>query len=229
VSIHWKEVLDFLKTFIKKQNYNYIKKRLYDLDNAFRVCLDPNIIEVTKAYKHQQILNIFTNLSEEEKELLDISKITTPLHIDKYLDELNEYVYGMPNITNAQISRLFKKEKKFKLPSLTAQDSKNVYLGWVDKSIRKLFVAYNMDGKLIDMACRLSSSGSNNAHRCVLCNYSAGETEVDFVSPICKTTGEDAYRTIGFDLCLDSKKCNERIVVTEKLEKILKDVNNIKS
>ena len=219
-----------MKAFIKKHEYNYIRKRLYDLNNAFRVCLDINIIEVTKAYKHQQILNIFTNLSEEEKELLDISKITTPLHIDKYLAELNEYVYGMPNITNAQISRLFKKEKKFKLPNLNAQDSKNVYLGWINNSIRKLFVAYNMDGKLIGMACRISSSGFKKAHRCVLCNHSAGENEVDFVSPICKTanTGEGAYRSIGFDLCLDSKKCNERIVSIEKLEKILKDVNNIK-
>jgi len=216
-----------MKVFIKKHEYNYIRKRLYDLDNAFRVCLDTNIIEVTKAYKHLQILNIFTNSSEEEKEVLDISKITTPVHIDKYLAELNEYVYGMTKITNAQINRLFKKEKKFKLPNLDAQDSKNVYLGWIDNSSRKLFVVYNIDGKLIGMACRTSSYGSNNAHRCVLCNHSAGENEVNFVSPICKTTGEGSYRSIGFDLCLDSKKCNERIVAIEKLEKILKDVNNI--
>lgn len=217
-----------MKSFIKKHEYNYIRKRLYDLNNAIKVCLDINIIEVTKAYKHQQILNIFTNLSDEEKELLDISKITAPLHIDKYLAKLNEYVYGMPNITNAQINRLFKKQKKFKLPSLNAQDSKNVYLGWIDNSMRKLFVAYNMDGKLIGMACRISS-GSKSAHRCVLCNHAARENEVAFVSPICKTanTGEGAYRSIGFDLCLDSKKCNERIVAIEKLEKILKDVNNI--
>lgn len=84
--------------------------------------------------------------------------------------------------------------------------------------------------KLIGMACRISSYGTNNAHRCVLCNHSAGENEVDFVSPICKTanTGEAAYRSIDFDLCLDSKKCNERIVAIEKLEKILKGVNSIK-
>ena len=78
-----------MKAFIKKHEYNYIRKRLFDLDNAFRVCLDMNIIEVTKAYKHLQILNIFTNLSDAEKEILDISKLTTPVDIDKYLDELD--------------------------------------------------------------------------------------------------------------------------------------------
>lgn len=219
-----------MKAFIKKHEYNYIRKRLNDLNNAFRGCVDINIIEVTKSYKHRQILSIFTNLSEEEKELLDINKLTTPMHIDKYLAELNEYVYEMPNITTAQISRLFKKEKKLKLPSLNAQDSKNVYLGWIDESIRKLFVAYNMNGKLIGMACRITTCGSNNTHLCVLCNHVGGENEVAFVSPMCKTsnTGEGAYRSIGFDICLDSEKCNERISAIDKLEKILKDVNNIK-
>jgi hypothetical protein len=219
-----------MKAFIKKHEYNYIKKRLYDLNNAFRSCVDINIIEATKAYKHRQILNLFTNLSEEEKELLDIIKLTTPIDIDKYLAGLNEYVYGMPTITNAQISRLFKKEKKLKLPSLNAQDSKNVYLGWIDQSVRKLFVAYNMNGKLMGMACRITTCGSNNTHLCVLCNNVGGENEVAFVSPMCRTsnTAEGAYKSIGFDICLDSAKCNERISSIDKLENFLKDVNNIK-
>jgi hypothetical protein len=225
-----KEVLNFMKAFIKKHEYNYIRKCLYDLKNAFTGCVDINIIEATKGYIQEKILHLFTNLHEEEKKLLDISKITNPSHIDKYLVELNEYVYGMPSITNAQISRLFKKEKKFKLPSVDAYDSKNVYLGWIDESIRKLFVAYDMNGKPIGMACKITNNVSNNTHICALCNRVGRGDEVAFVSPICKTdnTAEGAYRSIGFDICLDSKKCNERIVSIEKLEEILKDVNNIK-
>jgi hypothetical protein len=219
-----------MEAFIKKHEYNYIKKRLNDLNNAFSSCVDNNIIAAAKASIQEKILNIFSSLSEEEKEILDISKIATPLHIDTYLMGLNQYVYGMPNITNAQISRLFKKEKKLKLPKLDAQDLKNVYLGWIDDSIQKLYVAYNMGGQLIGMSCRISNYGSNTTRRCVLCNHIGRENDVAPVSPICKTsnTGEGAYKSLGFDLCLDSAKCNERIVSTEKLEEILKDVNNIK-
>ncbi|SFC40771.1 FusB/FusC family EF-G-binding protein [Clostridium uliginosum] len=219
-----------MKAFIKKHEYNYIRRCLNDLNNAFKGCIDINIIEANKAYICKKIFDNFTNLSEEEKELLDISKITDPLHIDTYLAELNQYVYGMPNITNAQISKLFKKEKKLKLPSPDAQDSNNVYLGWINESTGKLFVAYNMNGKFIGMTCKLENYSSNNTHMCALCNHISLENEVAFVSAICKTpnTGEYAYKSTGFHICLDSKKCNERIVSIEKLEKILKDVNNIK-
>lgn len=219
-----------MKAFIKKHEYNYIRKCLSDLHNTFIGCVDLNIIEITKAYIQEKILFLFTDLSEEEKEILDISKITKPYHIDSYLANLNEYTYGMPNITNAQINRLFKKENKFKLPHQNSQDSKNAYLGWVDRSIRKLFIAYYMNGNFIGMACRITNPVSNNSHICVLCNRVGMENEVAFVSPICKTANaaEGAYRSIGFNICLDSEKCNERIVSLEKLEQLLKDVNNIK-
>lgn len=225
-----KEVLACMEAFIAKHQYNYIKKCLNNLNNAFKGCVDINIIEATKAYMQEKILSRFPNLTEEERELLDISKITSPLNIDKYLRDLDACVYGISSITNAQISKLFKKEKKIKMPSPDAQEAKNVYLGWIDESTKKLFVVYSMDDKLIGMACRLSVQNSNNPHICAVCNYIGRNNEVAPVSPICKTsnTSEDAYRSIGFDICLDSKLCNERITSIEKLENILKDVNNIK-
>lgn len=219
-----------MKAFIKRHEYNYIKKYLYDLNTAFRSCIDMDILEVTKECLKDKIFDIFTDLSEEEKELLDISKIKNPLHIDKFLSELNEYVYAMPTITNAGLKKLFKKEKKLKLPNLDEQDAKNVYLGWIDESSKKLFIAYNMDGKFLGMTCKIPTNVSNNTHTCALCNRTGDPNEIAFVSAVCKTdhSGEGAYKSIGFNVCLDSKKCNERITSVEKLERILKDVNNIK-
>lgn len=219
-----------MNPFIKKQDYNYIKKCLFDLNNTLRNCNDKKIVEATKLYLNEKILNIFSDLSEEQKNLLDINGITDSLYINPYLSKLNDYVYGMPKITNAQLKKLFKKEKKLKFPDLEIQNTPKVYLGWIDYSIRKLLIAYNMNGKLIGMACRLPNTNSNNTNVCTLCNHIGPENEVAFVSPICKSnkSGEDYYRSIGFHICLDSNKCNERIVSIEKLEDLLKDVNNLK-
>lgn len=217
-----------MEVFIKKHQYNYIKKCLNDLNNTYKGCIDINIIEATKSYIQDKIFNIFPALTQEERDLLDISKITDSLHINKYLSDLNQFVYGMPKVTNAQISKLFKKEKKLKLPNESTHDLKNVYLGWVDESIKKLFIAYNINDKLFGMSCRITNPGSNNSHICILCNKVGKENEVAFVSPICSKTHQDDYRSIGFDICLDSAECNDRITTVEKLEKLLKDVNNIK-
>ena len=50
--------------------------------------------------------------------ILDISKITDPLHIEPYLKELDKYVYGMEKITAMEITKVFKKEKKLKRRTL---------------------------------------------------------------------------------------------------------------
>lgn len=217
-----------MDTFIKKQEYNYIKNCLFDLNNAFRNCIDPNIVETTKICTQDKILSFFSNLSEEQKEILNISKVTDPLDISTYLKDLNQYVYGMPTITGSEINKVFKKEKKLKLPDLSIQDSKLVYLGWIDGSTRKLLITYNMDGKLLGMACRLTSSKRNSTNICTLCNHIGSESEVAFVSPICKPQSQDDYKSLGFYVCLNSLECNERITSTEKLEQLIKAVNRIK-
>lgn len=214
------------KTFIPKHKYNHIKKCLRDLNNTFRNCTDNQIIATHKASLQDTILNLFDNLSEEQTALLDILKITDSLSIDQYLADLEEYVYGIVVPTSSQIKKVFRKEKKLKLPLINEENPKLVYLGWLDESIRKLFITYPLEDKLIGMACRIPNQDSNNTHICTFCNHVGKEDEVAFVSPICKTA-HDEYRSIGFHMCLDSAKCNERIISTEKLEKILKDVNHL--
>lgn len=217
-----------METFVKNHKFNYIKRCMKDLSNSLVSCVDKYIIQANKLYINQKVLDKFSNLSKEQKNLLDISKITEQYQIDFYLEKLLNYVYESPNITNAQINRLFKKEKKFKLPSEDIFNIKTTYLGWIDNQIRKLFIAYNLDGNLVGMACRISNPEPKSSHRCVLCNHIGKENEVAFVSPICKQSSKDAYKSIGFDICLNSKDCNERIVSIDKLEDLLKTVNNIK-
>lgn len=217
-----------MHAFIKKQEFNYIRKCLFDLNNAFRNCVDSNIVETTKLITQDKILNFFNNLSDEEKEILDISKINEPLQIDSYLKDLDKYVYGMSNVTKNELVKVFKKEKKLKLPNLDIEDLKLVYLGWIDEATNKLLIVYNVDGKLLGMACRLTLDSPKGANVCTLCNHIGSENEVAFVSPICKPRSEDDYKSLGFHICLNSEECNERITSTEKLENILKTVNRIK-
>lgn len=221
-----KEIL-VMNAFLKKEEFNYINKRLQDLSSALRNCNDYNTCDASRDYIQDKILSHLSHLSSEEKLLLDIKDLKDSKQINKFLEELENYVYGMQPVSNAEISKLFKKEKKLKLPPAEAQDTPLVYLGWFDQATKKLFVIYPLNGKLLGMSCRLTEAKVKQTNICALCNHIGPKNEVAFVSPICKR--KDAYRSIGFYMCLDSAKCNERITSTEKLESILKDVNNIKS
>lgn len=217
-----------MNPFIKKQEFNYINRLLIDLKQALNNCLDPKIIEATKMLVYQRIINIFPNLSEEEKNIFDFGKMEDSKDIVEYLERTRDYVYGLKTLTNAQICRLFKKEKKLKVPMLTdSQMTPLVYLGWRDEGIRKLYIAYEMNDKLVGMACDITINNSNHTHLCTLCNHMGEKNEVTFVSAVCKSNATDEYRAIGFEICLDSKKCNERIVDVTRLEELLKKVNNI--
>ena len=68
-----------MKEFIKKQQFNYIKRCLNDLNNAFRNCVDANIVETTKLCCQDKILSYFEDLSSEQREILNIGKINDPL------------------------------------------------------------------------------------------------------------------------------------------------------
>ena len=216
-----------MKEFIKKQQFNYIKRCLNDLNNAFRNCVDANIVETTKLCCQDKILSYFEDLSSEQREILNIGKINDPLQIEPFLKALDKYVYGMNKLSKADINKVFKKEKKLKLPDLDS-DAKVVYTGWIDESTKKLFIIYNLDGKLLGMACRLAKTTKKSSNICAICNRIGSEREVEFVSLICKPLSEEDYKSLGFYICLDSKECNERIESVEKLEDILKVVNRIK-
>lgn len=219
---------DNMTPFINKHHHNAIKKHTRDLHNAFRNCVDAQIIDATKMYLNQKILDLFPHATEEEKQLISILAIANQFQIEAYLSHLDEWVCGMPKVTSNQLKKLFRREKKLRLPKLSS-DNKNVYFGWVDETARRLYIAYFLQDKLVGMACRISSSNSSNTRSCTLCNHVGKVHEVAFVSPICKNKQgqKGAYRSIGFNICLDSQGCNQRITNTEKLEKLLKNVNNL--
>lgn len=215
-----------MNAFLKKQEYNYINKRLNDLNGALRNCNDYRTRDASRDYIQDKILNHLAHLSKEEKVLLDISELKDSDQIKDFMKNLEPYVYGMQTVSNAEISKLFKKEKKLKLPDADAQNQALVYLGWFDLATQKLYAVYPVNGQLLGMAAKLTEVKVKQTNCCTLCQHMGPKNEVAFVSPLCKR--KDSYRSIGFHICLDSAACNERITSTTRLETILKDVNNIK-
>ena len=63
-----------MKSFIKKQQFNYIKRCLFDLNNAFINCSDPNIINVSKLIAQDKSYLALINYLKLKKKYLIFQK-----------------------------------------------------------------------------------------------------------------------------------------------------------
>lgn len=216
-----------MENFLRKHEYNYIKKQLCSLQKLMKGSPGSDVIKANKLHIEDNILNLFSDITNEQKNLFNIENLNDSNQIDDYLAELKNYLIASSKFSNAKISKIFKKEKKLKIPKLDSTDTTNTYLSWVDEGTRKLFVVYNLNDKTVGMACRIPNAEPNKPRICSICNRVSNSGEITFVSPICKTS-KNNYRSIGFNMCLDSKKCNNKITSLDKLEEVLKEVNNIK-
>ncbi|WBW98445.1 FusB/FusC family EF-G-binding protein [Oceanirhabdus sp. W0125-5] len=210
-----------MDAFIKKYQFNYIEKLMKQLENTFISCVDIDIINTCKATMQEKIYNEFNELNEEQRELLNIEKIKGIYQISIFIKKITPYVCGMPEVSKAQIQKLFKKEKKLKLPKIdNIEFSSLTYLGWRDVASNKLYIVYSMNDKLVGLTCRGISTKTNASNMCALCRCGGTKKDVAFVSVVSKSS--ENYKSLGFYICMDSQKCNERITSISKLEEIIR-------
>ena len=68
-----------MEAFLKKEEYNYINKRLKDLNNALRTCNDYRTRDASRDYIQDKILSHLSHLLPEQKNysISRLSKIPT--------------------------------------------------------------------------------------------------------------------------------------------------------
>lgn len=216
-----------MKAFIRKEQFNGIHKYMQDFVSQLKFCPDKQIIEANRVHYELQIIGMFDALTEEQMEQLTLHNIKKVGDVEAYLLDLKPYVYGMYSVSEFQLKKLFRKEKRLKLPDEERMEADKVYLGWHDPGEKKLYMAYYMDHELLGMTCRVQPTKPAAANICKLCNHAGFGSEVAFVSPVCKTSESATYRSVGFNACLDSQACNERITSTTNLEKLFRKVNGL--
>lgn len=210
-----------MNMFIKKYQYNFIRKMVKELTGSLVMCVDSDMIKVSKALINKRIQSKFDVLDDAQIQIINVDGIYNKWDAQKFMEKIESYVEGMPRVTKAQVRRLFRKEKKLKVPDLDNMDfSSLTYLGWRDKGSNNLYVVYFMEDELVGMVCRGLSKNFNKINGCALCGRTGTSEKVAFVSVVKKK--RDNYESLGFYLCTDSKKCNDTITDVLKLEELIR-------
>jgi hypothetical protein len=210
--------------FIRNHQYNFIKKQTGILQQA---CLtaDRKVIDTVRGSAEAKILEMFPEAGESQiQELLRISALNTAEDFQEYLHSLETHVTEFPGLTENKIKKLFPKNKKLKIPDLSAIDCRFVtYLSWIDISANKLFLVYPLEGQLIGVEGRFTPANKKGV--CCLCSRNK---EIALFSAVCKSkpanASPDYYKAVGNYMCLDGGECNKDITDTASLEKLLLDI-----
>lgn len=214
-----------LTPFMENHEYNLIKRLLGRLEYNIKTTADQKVISAIRHTTWTRVIEMFPAATEDQKRFFDrIPTLNRAEEFHAYLSELEQYVTAFPQVTEQQLKKLYPKVKKLKLPLLAELDFRFLtYIGWTDISTNKLFIVYNLDGKMTGIEGRFTPTNKKGV--CCLCNK---HEEVAFVTAQTKAKGSalDHFGRVGNYMCIDSAKCNQNITDVSQLERFMKDVLN---
>ncbi|MDQ1914439.1 FusB/FusC family EF-G-binding protein [Paenibacillus sp. GD4] len=208
--------------FIRNHQYQLISKQADRLLKACSSVSDRKIIESVRHTAEAKILDAFPGATGHQMELLSAVKdIQSSGDLKAYLQSLEPYMEPFPQVTEAQLKKLFPKVKKLKGPDLSETDFRYMsYLGWTDIATNKLFIVYPWEGRLVGIEGRITPVHKKST--CCLCNRLE---EVALFTAITKSrpanASPDYYKAIGNYLCVHSSACNKNMTDVIPLEKLI--------
>lgn len=210
------------KPFIRNHQYNLIKKQASLLQNACNTVSDRKVVEAVRSSTLIKMIEAFPEATELQKQYLEkLSMLNKSEDFQRYLLSLEPYMTEFPQLSAAQIKKLFPKVKKLKVPDLDAIDYRYVtYMGWTDIASNKMFIVYQQNGQHIGIEGKFTPTNKKSV--CFLCNR---HEEVALFTAISKSkppnASPDYYKAIGNYMCVNSDACNKNISDIAALEKFI--------
>lgn len=208
--------------YIKNEEYNFIRKQVEYIKDSYKKNASRNVIQAAKDFAYMKIMELFPNATNEHKDMLDLTSLKNDQQFKEYMDKLKMYIQPFPMITEAQLKRLFPKNKKLKLPNLDSMNPNQLtYLSWEDISTNKKYIVFELEGKIVGIECKFTILQKDNI--CSFCNRFGQVTFISTVTKAKKLKNPDYYKAIGNFICHDSEKCNQNITNIDYLTEFLKE------
>lgn len=212
--------------FIRNHKYNLIKKQAMHLHHTCNTVSDPKIVESIRNSVQTKILEAFPAATEMQKQTFDkILTLHTAIELDQFLRSLETHLESsFEQLTEQQIRKLFPKIKKLKVPDISVIDSRYItYLGWTDIATNKMFLVYQLNGRLVGVEGRFTVGNKKSV--CFLCNK---HEDVALFTAVVKSkpakVSPDYYKAIGNYMCVNSETCNKNIQDVTTLETFIRTI-----
>ncbi|MTD40245.1 elongation factor G-binding protein [Erwinia sp. CPCC 100877] len=205
---------------IQPYHYNFIRKQAYILLQAHLSVNDKNTIKTLQAVVLEKINEQFGDKQEESQPLLTgfLEAATSKPRLEQYLEGLKEAVIPFDPPSKQQLTKLFKKTKKLKIPDWDTLDLRDyTFYSWNDSGKQQKFIVALIDDQFVGVQGTISPTVQKGI--CPIC-YETSEVAL-FMSKV-KESGDGMYTKRGNYICYDSERCNHNIERRTELEDFVK-------
>lgn len=196
-----------IKKILTVANYYKIEQQLKKCLNAYGMSNDAQVIGALKGLVETELIN---SLPDDPiilvliDELLTISDST---QAELFLASIKPHVIPFPKITEAQIKKIFKKEKKLKLPSLDRFDLTDMnFLAWDDAGNQSRYFILEENGQYKGIKGNYDKKSISGV--CSLCNHHGN---VALFTTSIKGKIQGTYKKHSNYICQDIAQCNNQI------------------
>ncbi|WP_348921448.1 FusB/FusC family EF-G-binding protein [Enterococcus rotai] len=207
---------------IQPYQFNFIRKQANILLQAHLSVNDKNTVKTLQAIVLEKINEQFGPDKDQLQPLLEgfLEAATSKPRLEHYLEELKEAVIPFDPPSKQQLTKLFKKTKKLKIPEWETMDLRDyTFYSWNDSGKQQKFIIASIDGQLVGVSGTIAPTTQKGI--CPICHETSEVTM--FLSKV-KESGDGMYTKRGNYICYDSEKCNHNIERREELEAFVQNV-----
>lgn len=215
-----------MNTKIQPYQFNFIRKQANILLQAHLSVNDKNTIKTLQAIVLEKINEQFGTDKDAFQPLLDgfLEAATSKPRLEHYLEGLKEAVIPFDPPSKQQLTKLFKKTKKLKIPEWETMDLRDyTFYSWNDSGKQQKFIIASIDGQLVGVSGTISPTTQKGI--CPICHETS---EVAMFLSKVKESGDGMYTKRGNYICYDSEKCNHNIERRDELEAFVQSVKFMK-
>ncbi|MER1990693.1 MAG: FusB/FusC family EF-G-binding protein, partial [Solibacillus isronensis] len=185
------------------------------VNKILKAKLASNDKKIVAAVRELAITELREKLTHVNEDIIkEVETVEDTIGADLLFQSLKSYTIPFKSISEQGLQKLFKKDKKLKLPKLEVIDWQAIsYLSWVDKGTNRQYIVLEKEGQYTALR------GVVDAHNpikgvCSICNQ---HSSVHLFTATVKGNG-DNYTSYSNYICDDSQLCNQKVSDYEKLQ-----------
>ena len=207
---------------IRNIDYNFIRKRLKRLEEAYKQSSDHTVRMAVKDKTFGEIIDRIDGFYEMFGESFEACQMGSLREIDMLCEEvMSKYTAKkLPSIAKGQAKKMLKLKER-DLDKLLREYNKAVEerpLTYFSQQIdQKIVFITEMDGELVGTVGQVSKNQKNRESLCPFCNrFRKGDEILFATNAYSGKNGE--YSAVGQYFCTDYVRCNEEIEDTTVLD-----------